>query len=236
MRQEASAHHPEEACGPGCSGCRVWRLLPSWYWRVAVAVVAVVAGSAQAQTTTTLSLAYHTNGDTIAVPGKLHPTETLAGPDGTEYPVAHDDSKAYFRVTASGGGSLFSGDSDGVIASFEYSYANGFGSPTSEERGLIGRFGPPWNLSTVIGMANAGAPTYAKTTGPLTIELVEKDGGAVHGRHEPLDLHRPPRPERQCHGGQLPERIVAPGGVPDCPMRLQAATTMKAEVTWNTGS
>ena len=25
-------------------------------------------------------------------------------------------------------------------------------------------------------MANAGPPTYAKTTGPLTITLVEKDG------------------------------------------------------------
>ncbi len=143
---------------------------------VAVAVVAVVAGSAQAQTTTTLQLAYHTNGDTIAVPGKLHPTETLAGPDGTEYPVAHDDSKAYFRVTASGGGNLFSRNSDGVVAGFEYSYANGFGNPTSGERSLIGKFGPPWSLSTIIMMANAGPPTFAKTTGPLTITLVEKDG------------------------------------------------------------
>ncbi len=138
---------------------------------VAVAVVAVVAGSAQAQTTTTLQLAYHTNGDTIAVPGKLHPTATLNG-----IPIAHDDSNAYFRVTASGGGSLFGRNSDGVVAGFEYSYANGFGSPSSGERGLIGRFGPPWNLSTVIDRANAGPPTYAKTTGPLTIELVEKDG------------------------------------------------------------
>ena len=143
---------------------------------VAVAVIAASAGSAQSQTTTTLQLAYHTNGDTIAVPGKLHPTETLAGPDGTEYPVAHDDSKAYFRVTASGGGNLFSRNSDGVVAGFEYSYANGFGNPTSGERGLIGKFGPPWSLSTIIMMANAGPPTFAKTTGPLTITLVEKDG------------------------------------------------------------
>ena len=135
---------------------------------VAVAVVAVVAGSAQAQTTTTLELAY--DSDTVAVPGKLHPTKTNSG-----IPIADDDSRAYFRVTASGGGSLFSRTS-GVVARFEYSYANGFGSPTSSDRGLIGRFGPPWDLSEVIAMANAGPPSYAKTTGPLTIELVEMEG------------------------------------------------------------
>ena len=139
---------------------------------VAVAVVAVVAGSAQAQTTTTLQLAYHTNGDTIAVPGKRG-TATVSG-----HKVAHDDSIAYYRVTRSGGGSLFSGDFDGVVASFEYSYANGFGSRSSSDRGLVGKFGAggQWDLEEVIMMANAGPPTFAKTTGPLTITLVEKDG------------------------------------------------------------
>ena len=137
---------------------------------VAVAVVAaVVAGSAQAQTTTTLQLAY--DSDTVAVPGKLHPTKTNSG-----IPIADDDSRAYFRITASGGGSLFRGELNGVTARTEYSYANGFGSPTSADWGLIGKFGPPWSLSEVIAMANAGPPTYAKTTGPLTITLVEKEG------------------------------------------------------------
>ena len=136
-----------------------------------VAVVAVVAGSAQAQTTTELSIAYHFNGDSIAVPGKLNSNITVSG-----FPVAHQDSLAYFRVTRSGGENLFKGDSDGVVARTEYSYANGFGSPASADRGLMGRFGPPWDLEEVIRMANAGPPTFAKTTGPLTITLVEKDG------------------------------------------------------------
>ena len=138
---------------------------------VAAAVVAMVAGPAQAQTTTTLSMAYHTNGDTIAVPGKLDTSVTNHG-----LHPAHDDSRAYYRVTASGGGSLFSREFNGVIASFEYSYANGFGSPTRTERGLVDKFGPPWEQSEVISMANAGPPTLAKTTGPLTITLVEKEG------------------------------------------------------------
>ena len=80
------------------------------------------AGSAQSQTTTELSIVYHSNGDSIAVPGKLHPTDTLEGPDGNEYPVFHDDSKAYFRISRSGGGSLFS-QYGGVIAHINYTYA-----------------------------------------------------------------------------------------------------------------
>ena len=135
---------------------------------VAVAVVAVVTGPAQAQTTTTLSLAYNDNGDTIAVPGKLG-TATVSG-----HKVAHDDSRAYFKFTRSGGGSLFSDEYDGVVASLIYSYANGFGSPSSSDRGVVN--GISWNMSEVIAMANAGPPTYAKTTGPLTITLVEKEG------------------------------------------------------------
>ena len=146
------------------------------------AAFATSAGPAQAQTTTTLSILNQPEGgDNTAVPGKLHPTETLAGPDGTEYPVAHDDSKAYFIISRSGGGSLFSGQFDGVVARITFAYANGFGSPTLSERGLLRKFsvggvGQSWSLSEVIGMANSGPPDYAETAGPLTMELVPLEG------------------------------------------------------------
>ena len=149
---------------------------------LAVAMVAVVAGSAQAQTTTTLSiLNLPEGGDNIAVPGKLHPTDTLAGPDGTEYPVQHDDSNAYFIISRSGGGSLFSGQFDGVVARITFAYANGFGSPTLSDRGLLRKFsvggaGQSWSLSEVIDLANSGPPDYAETAGPLTMELVPLEG------------------------------------------------------------
>ena len=131
-----------------------------------VAIFAASAGSAQSQTTTELSIVYHSNGDSIAVPGKLHPTDTLAGPDGTEYPVAHDDSRAYFRISRSGGGSLFSQYS-GVVAHINFTYAEANrGSPSSVDT-VLARHNSTgtasnWDLSEVIGLA---------TSGPLTIEL-----------------------------------------------------------------
>ena len=137
---------------------------------VAVAVMAVVAGSAQAQTTTTLQI-FNNPDDNIAVPGKLHPTETLAGPDGTEHPVAHDDSRAYYRISRSGGGSLF-GQYVGVVAHINFTYAEAnSGSPSSVDTGLA-RYNSTgtaidWDLSDVIGLA---------TSGPLTIELETLEG------------------------------------------------------------
>ena len=136
-----------------------------------VAMFAASAGSAQSQTTTELSIVYHSNGDSITVPGKLHPTDTLAGPDGTEYPVAHDDSRAYFRISRSGGGSLFS-QYAGVIAHINYTYAEADrGSPSSVNTVLARHnstgTASDWDLSEVIGLA---------TSGPLTIELETMEG------------------------------------------------------------
>ena len=138
---------------------------------VAVAVMAVVAGSAQAQTTTTMQI-FNNPDDNIAVPGKLHPTETLAGPDGTEHPVAHDDSRAYYRISRSGGGSLF-GQYVGVVAHINFTYAEANSGShhrvlTQASRGTTALARPSIGISRMSsGLA---------TSGPLTIELETLEG------------------------------------------------------------
>ena len=94
MRQEGINTRP----GGGAVRNRLPRLaMAAVFLALVVAIFAASAGSAQSQTTTELRILYKT-GDNIAVPGKLHPTETLTGGDGIEYPVFHDDSKAYFVI------------------------------------------------------------------------------------------------------------------------------------------
>ena len=169
MRQEGINTRP--GGGAGVRN-RLPRLaMAAVFLALVVAIFAASAGSAQSQTTTELRILYKT-GDNIAVPGKLHPTETLAGPDGTEYPVFHDDSKAYFIIDRYGGSSLFS-DFGGVTVHINYTYAEADrGSPSSattvlartNSRNKGARY---WDLSEIIGLA---------TSGPLTIELETMEG------------------------------------------------------------
>ena len=167
MRQEGINTRP--GGGAGVRN-RLPRLaMAAVFLALVVAIFAASAGSAQSQTTTELSIVYHSNGDTIAVPGKLHPTETLSG-----HPVFHDDSKAYFRIVRNGGSSLFSGSSGfrGVTVHINYTYAEANrGSPSSADTVLARTnstgAATSWNLSEIIGLA---------TSGPLTIELETMEG------------------------------------------------------------
>ena len=169
MRQEGINTRP--GGGAGVRN-RLPRLaMAAVFLALVVAIFAASAGSAQSQTTTELRILYKT-GDNIAVPGKLHPTETLAGPDGTEYPVFHDDSKAYFRIDRYGGSSLFS-DSRRSHSSHQLHLCGSqqglpiecnHGSREDQQPWQGARY---WDLSEIIGLA---------TSGPLTIELETMEG------------------------------------------------------------